>query len=71
MKIYCRPSFEGIMRAPFALSPFLCAVLLTGCATSHLEDGKESVVKFTDGGISAEELYEKLLKQKHQIVKNL
>ncbi len=38
----------------------LCAVLLTGCATSHLEDGKESVVEFTDGGISAEELYEKL-----------
>ncbi len=40
----------------------LCLVLLTGCATSHLEDGKESVVKFEDGGISAEELYEKLKK---------
>lgn len=34
--------------------------LLVGCATSHLEDGKESVVKFDEGGISAQSLYEKL-----------
>lgn len=36
------------------------AFLLVGCSTSHLEDGKESVVKFDEGGISAEDLYEKL-----------
>lgn len=35
-------------------------VLLCGCGTSHLEDGKESVVKFKEGGISAEDLYNAL-----------
>ena len=34
--------------------------LVCGCATSHLENGKESVVKFEEGGISAEDLYENL-----------
>ncbi len=38
----------------------LSAFLLVGCSTSHLENGKESVVKFDKGGISAEDLYEKL-----------
>ena len=35
-------------------------ILVCGCGTSHLKDGKESVVKFDEGGISAEDLYEKL-----------
>ncbi len=39
---------------------FFCLFLLCGCSTSHLKDGEESVVKFEDGGISAQELYEKL-----------
>lgn len=34
--------------------------VVCGCATSHLEDGKESVVTFDEGGISAQDLYEKL-----------
>ena len=38
-------------------------VLVCGCATSHLEDGKESVVKFNEGGISAEDLYNTLKKK--------
>ncbi len=38
--------------------------LVCGCATSHLENGEESVVKFKDNeGISAEDLYEKLKEQ--------
>lgn len=39
---------------------FLCLLLISGCATSHLENGDESVVKFDKGGISAQDLYEKL-----------
>lgn len=39
---------------------FLCLLMVSGCATSHLENGDESVVKFDKGGISAQELYEKL-----------
>ncbi len=35
-------------------------LLLCGCATSHLEDGKESVVTFDKDGISAQELYDAL-----------
>ena len=38
----------------------LCLFMLCGCATSHLENGKESVVTFEKDGISAEELYESL-----------
>lgn len=34
--------------------------LVCGCATSHLENGDESVVKFDEGGISAQDLYELL-----------
>lgn len=41
----------------------LSAFLLVGCSTSHLENGKESVVKFDEGGISAEDLYNKLKSQ--------
>lgn len=41
----------------------LSAFLLVGCSTSHLENGKESVVKFDEGGISAEDLYDKLKDQ--------
>lgn len=39
---------------------FLCLFLISGCATSHLENGDESVVKFDKGGISAQDLYKKL-----------
>ena len=42
----------------------LIALLATGCATSHLENGKESVVTFNEGGISAEDLYN-VLKEKY------
>ena len=42
----------------------LIALLATGCATSHLENGKESVVTFNEGGISAEDLYD-VLKEKY------
>lgn len=43
----------------------MCSLFLVcGCATSHLEDGKESVVKFDEGGISAEDLYD-VLKEKY------
>lgn len=39
----------------------ICSLFVVcGCATSHLEDGKESVVTFDEGGISAQDLYEKL-----------
>lgn len=39
----------------------ICTLFLVcGCGTSHLEDGKESVVKFDEGGLSAEELYNTL-----------
>ncbi len=41
----------------------ICLLLLTGCATSHLSNGEESVVTFDEDGISAEELYEKLKEQ--------
>ena len=42
----------------------LIALLATGCATSHLENGKESVVTFNEGGISAEDLFD-VLKDKY------
>ena len=45
------------------LGVMLCLLLVTGCATSHLSNGEESVVEFNDGGISAQELYEKLKKE--------
>lgn len=45
------------------LGVVLCLLLVTGCATSHLENGEESVVEFKEGGISAQELYEKLKKE--------
>lgn len=39
----------------------LCSLLfVSGCATSHLKNGDESVVTFNKGGISAQELYEVL-----------
>lgn len=38
----------------------LCVLLLTGCGTAKLDNGKESVVTFKEGGISAEDLYSKL-----------
>lgn len=39
----------------------LCSLFLVcGCATSHLENGEESVVEFKKDGISAQDLYEKL-----------
>ena len=41
----------------------ICLLLVTGCATSHLKNGEESVVQFEEGGISAQELYEKLKKE--------
>ncbi len=44
----------------------LIALLATGCATAHLENGKESVVTFNEGGISAEDLYN-TLKEKHGV----
>jgi len=37
----------------------VCLVLICGC-TSKLKNGEESVVKFEDGGVSAEELYKEL-----------
>lgn len=42
----------------------LCIFLLTGCATSKLSNGEESIVTFDEGGISAEDLY-KVLKEKY------
>ena len=42
------------------LGIMLCLVLLTGCQTAKLANGKDSVVTFTEGGISAEDLYEVL-----------
>ena len=39
---------------------FCTIFLVCGCGTSKLDDGKQSVVKFDKGGISAQELYEKL-----------
>lgn len=45
------------------LGVMLCLLLVTGCATSHLKNGEESVVEFKNGGISAQELYEKLKKE--------
>ncbi len=44
------------------LGVMMCLLLITGCATSHLKNGDESVVQFEEGGISAQELYEKLKK---------
>lgn len=41
----------------------LCLLLVSGCGTSHLENGKESVVTFEGEGISAQELYEELKSQ--------
>lgn len=39
----------------------VCSLFLVcGCATSHLENGDESVVTFDKDGISAQDLYEKL-----------
>ena len=46
---------------------FLIAIsllLLAGCASAKLKNGEESVVKFNEGGISADELY-KTLKEKY------
>ncbi|MCI8330825.1 MAG: hypothetical protein HFE04_01850 [Bacilli bacterium] len=45
------------------LGVVLCLLLITGCATSHLDNGSESVVEFDEGGISAQDLYEKLKKE--------
>lgn len=45
------------------LGVVICLFLICGCATSHLENGEESVVKFSKGGVSAEDLYEKLKKE--------
>ena len=42
----------------------ICALLLCGCATAKLKDGKDSIVTFNEGGLSAEDLYE-LLKEKY------
>ena len=39
-------------------------LLLTGCATAKLKNGEESIVTFSEGGISAEDLY-KVLKEKY------
>ncbi len=44
----------------------LSVFLLVGCSTSHLENGKESVVEFDEGGISAEDLYD-ALKEKYGV----
>lgn len=46
------------------LSLALCAFVLCGCATAKLSNGEDSVVTFTEGGISAERLFE-VLKEKY------
>lgn len=50
------------MKKIFGLA--LCILLLSGCTTAKLSNGEESVVTFTEGGISAENLFE-VLKSKY------
>lgn len=45
------------------LTTIICLLLVCGCATSHLKNGEESVIKYDKGGVSAEDLYEKLKKE--------
>lgn len=52
------------MKKKIFVVSILSLILLTGCATSKLEDGKSSVVTFKEGGISAEVLYN-TLKEKY------
>lgn len=42
----------------------ICILLISGCGSAKLENGKDSVAKFTEGGISADDLFE-VLKTKY------